>query len=57
VILASRIAAQAGAGEILLPEAVRHLVAGKSFEFDDRGDCTMKGFADPVRLYAAQWRE
>ncbi len=47
VILASRIAAHAGAGEILLPEPVRHLVSGKRFVFADRGQHAMKGFATP----------
>ena len=51
VILASRIAAKAGAGEILLPEPVRHLLSGKSFVFSDRGEFVPKGFDDAVRLY------
>jgi class 3 adenylate cyclase/pimeloyl-ACP methyl ester carboxylesterase len=56
VILASRIAAKAGAGEILIPEPVRHLLAGKSFVFSDRGEFAMKGFDDAVRLYEVRWR-
>jgi class 3 adenylate cyclase len=57
VILASRIAAQAGAGEILIPEPVRHLLSGKSFVFTDRGEHNMKGFAEAVRLHEVRWRE
>ncbi|MDP9237367.1 MAG: hypothetical protein M3P30_08225 [Chloroflexota bacterium] len=57
VILASRIAAKAGAGEILIPEPVRHLLSGKSFVFSDRGEFAMKGFDDAVRLYEVRWRE
>jgi class 3 adenylate cyclase len=57
VILASRIAAQAGAGEILIPEPVRHLLSGKSFVYADRGEFAMKGFDDAVRLYEVRWRE
>jgi class 3 adenylate cyclase/pimeloyl-ACP methyl ester carboxylesterase len=57
VILASRIADQAGAGEILVPDPVRHLLAGKEFLFSDRGDVVLKGFEDPVRLYEVRWRE
>ena len=57
VILASRICAQAAAGEILVPEPVRHLLAGKSFAFSDRGEFAMKGFDDAVRLYEVRWRE
>ena len=57
VILASRICAQATAGEILVPEPVRHLLAGKSFAFADRGEFALKGFDDAVRLYEVRWRE
>jgi class 3 adenylate cyclase len=57
VILASRITAKAGAGEILIPEPVRHLLSGKSFVFSDRGEFAMKGFDDAVRLYEVRWRE
>lgn len=57
VILASRIAARAGAGEILIPEPVRHLLAGKEFAFSDRGEFVPKGFEDAVRLYEVRWRE
>ena len=56
VILASRVAATADGGEILVPEAVRHLLAGKAFAFDDRGEVALKGFDDPVRLFEVQWR-
>jgi class 3 adenylate cyclase/pimeloyl-ACP methyl ester carboxylesterase len=56
VILASRIAASAGPGQILVPEAVRHLLAGKSFAFEDRGDFTLKGFDEPVRLFEVGWQ-
>jgi len=57
VILAGRIAAQAGAGEILIPEPLRHLLAGKNYVYNDRGMTALKGFEDPVRLYEVRWRE
>ena len=57
MILASPIAAKAGAGEILIPEPVRHLLSGKTFTFSDRGEYEMKGFDDAVRLYEVRWRE
>jgi class 3 adenylate cyclase len=57
VILASRIAAKAGAGEILIPEPVCHLLSGKTFTFSDRGEYEMKGFDDAVRLYEVRWQE
>jgi len=57
VILASRIASSAGAGEILTSVAVRELCAGKGFLFADRGESVLRGFEDPVRMYEVRWRE
>ncbi len=36
---------------------MRGLVAGKKFLFADRGETAMRGFEDPVRVYALRWRE
>jgi class 3 adenylate cyclase len=55
VILASRIAAQAKGGEIILANVVRELAAGKGFMFSDRGEIVLRGFDDPVRLYELKW--
>ena len=55
VILAARIAAQAQGGEILASLAVRELCAGKGFLFSDTGEVTLKGFEEPVRLFAVRW--
>ena len=57
VILASRICAKAGAGEILIPEPLRHLLSGKSYVYGDRGETMLKGFEDAVRLYEVRWRD
>ena len=57
VNMAARIAAKAEGGEILASNVVRELVAGKKFLFNDRGDATLRGFEDPVRLYEVRWRE
>jgi class 3 adenylate cyclase len=57
VILASRIAAQAGAGEILVADTIRGLASGKGFLFADRGEVVPKGFEEPVRLYEVRWQE
>jgi class 3 adenylate cyclase len=57
VILAGRIKEQAGAGEILIPEPLRHLLSGKSYVYADRGETMLKGFEDAVRLYEVRWRE
>jgi len=57
VQLAARICAHAEASQILIPEGVRHLVAGKGFLFSDRGEVALRGFEDPVRLHEVRWRE
>jgi class 3 adenylate cyclase len=57
VILASRIAAKAEAGEILVADTVRGLCSGKGFLFADRGEFVAKGFEEAVRVYEVRWRE
>jgi class 3 adenylate cyclase len=56
VILASRIAARAGPGEILVADTVRGLCSGKGFLFSDRGDFVARGFEEPVRIYEVRWQ-
>ena len=56
VILAARIAAKAGGGDILTSDTVRGLVAGKKFLFSDRGETALRGFEDPVRLFDLRWQ-
>jgi class 3 adenylate cyclase len=56
VILASRIAAKADGGEILVADTVRGLCSGKGFLFADRGEFVAKGFEDPVRVFEVSWR-
>ena len=55
--MASRIAARAEAGEILVADTVRGLCAGKGFLFSDRGEFLAKGFEEPVRLFEVRWKE
>jgi class 3 adenylate cyclase len=55
VILAARIAAAAGAGEVLASMAVRELCSGKGFLFADRGDFVAKGFEEQVRMFEVSW--
>jgi len=57
VNVAARIASQAQGGEILASDVVRQLVAGKGFQFADRGEVALRGFEGPVRLYEVRWRE
>jgi class 3 adenylate cyclase len=56
VILASRIAAKADGGEILVSDNVRSLCSGKGFLFADRGEFVAKGFEEPLRVYEVSWR-
>ena len=56
VNLAARICSRAEGGEILASEGVRQIVAGKGFLFSDLGESEMRGFEDPVRVYAVRWR-
>jgi class 3 adenylate cyclase len=56
VILASRLAARADGGEILVSDVVRGLCSGKGFLFADRGEFLAKGFEEPVRIYEISWR-
>ncbi len=56
VQLARRICDKASAGEILVSDVVRQLVAGKQFLFADRGDVALRGFEDPARLYELRWQ-
>jgi class 3 adenylate cyclase/pimeloyl-ACP methyl ester carboxylesterase len=55
VILASRLAAKADGGEILVADTVRGLCSGKGFLFADRGEFVAKGFEEPVRVYEVSW--
>jgi pimeloyl-ACP methyl ester carboxylesterase len=48
----ARVAALAGAGEVLASSTVRDLVAGSGLEFEDRGAHELKGVPGEWRLYA-----
>jgi class 3 adenylate cyclase len=49
----ARVAAHAGAGEVLVSSTVKDLVAGSGLEFVDRGVHELKGVPGEWRLYAA----
>ena len=53
---AARITAAAEGGQILVANVVRELAKGKDFLFADRGEASLKGFEEPVRLYEVRWR-
>jgi pimeloyl-ACP methyl ester carboxylesterase len=52
VSIGARVAAQAGAGEVLVSQTVKDLVAGSGIEFEDRGGAELKGVPGEWRLYA-----
>ncbi len=54
---AARITARAKGGEILVSNVVRELAEGKDFLFADRGEASLKGFDEPVRLYEVRWEK
>ena len=54
VQMAARIATRAEPGQILVSDVVRQLAAGKGFLFSEEGDVALRGFDDPVRLYAVR---
>ncbi|MCC7076931.1 MAG: adenylate/guanylate cyclase domain-containing protein [Acidimicrobiia bacterium] len=51
VQMAARVCSQAEAGQILVPNVVRELAAGKGFSFADSGTRELRGFPQPVQLY------
>jgi class 3 adenylate cyclase len=53
VHIGARVAAQAGAGEVLVSRTVVDLVAGSGIEFEDRGEHELKGVPGMWRLFVA----
>ena len=54
VHIAARVAASAGAGEVVVSQTVKDLVAGSGIEFEDRGVHELKGVPDAWRLFAVR---
>jgi class 3 adenylate cyclase len=52
VHIGARIAAAAGAGEVLVSSTVKDLVAGSGLKFDDRGNHELKGVPGEWHLFA-----
>ena len=57
VDLAARICDHAEPAQILASDVVRQLAAGKDFLFSDIGETELRGFEDPVKLWAVRWLE
>lgn len=51
VAIGSRVAALAGASEVLVSQTVRDLVSGSGFSFEDAGEHDLKGIPNRWRLY------
>jgi pimeloyl-ACP methyl ester carboxylesterase len=54
VHLGARVASAAGAGEVLVSQTVRDLVAGSGIVFEDRGVRALKGIPDQWRLFTVK---
>jgi class 3 adenylate cyclase len=52
VAIGARVSARAGAGEVLVSQTVKDLVAGSGIRFEDRGQAELKGVPGQWRLYA-----
>jgi class 3 adenylate cyclase len=57
VQLAARVCDRAEPGQVLVSNVVRELCTGKMFRFADQGEAILKGFPDPVRLFAVELPE
>ncbi|MEX0984561.1 MAG: adenylate/guanylate cyclase domain-containing protein [Actinomycetota bacterium] len=53
VNIGARVAAKAGASEVLVSQTVKDLTAGSGFTFEDAGEHELKGVPDRWRLYRA----
>jgi class 3 adenylate cyclase len=51
--IATRIAAKANPGEVLVSGTTRELATGSDLDFADKGEHMLKGVTEPKRLYAA----
>jgi class 3 adenylate cyclase len=57
VQLAARTCAHAEPSQILVAQAVRDQYQGEKSLFSDVGQITLKGFDQPVQIYAVRWQE
>jgi class 3 adenylate cyclase len=55
VNLAARICAHSEGGQTLASGTVRDLAIGKGIQFESQGAIALKGFPDPVPLFAVSW--
>jgi class 3 adenylate cyclase len=55
VQLAARLCARAEPEQILVSHGVVELCLGKKFRFEEAGELSLKGFAQPIRAHAVMW--
>jgi class 3 adenylate cyclase len=53
VHIGARVAAEAGAGEVLVTRTVKDLVAGSGIEFQDKGSRSLRGLPEEWQVFAA----
>jgi class 3 adenylate cyclase len=56
VQLAARLCAHAQPGDVCVSLAVRELLIGKQYAFEDLGEVSLKGMREPTHLYSVTWR-
>ena len=57
VILAARIAAQAGGGEILVSESLKEMAGDSDLSFDRGRELELKGLSGTHEVFTAHWEE
>ena len=55
VVIAKRLESAAATDGILISDGVKQLLAGKDFDFSDKGELNLKGFDEPVRAWSVAW--
>jgi len=55
VIIAARLCARAGAGEILVPDYLRHLAPRGRYSFESLGTLALKGIPEAVAAASVRW--
>jgi adenylate cyclase len=56
--IAARVSALSAPDQVLVSSTVRELARSSTdVSFEDRGEHTLKGVSEPVRVYEVRWRE
>jgi class 3 adenylate cyclase len=57
VNMAARVCRASEGGQILVTGYVRELAGEAAFAFANKGPATLRGFEEPIPLFAVEWRE